>query len=176
MFASFVGTMEVMEEWERALVAGFVINRFRGCRELLEDAVDYVHRYTGVETLGVVPYLADLGLPEEDSVSFKETWPPSSGAALRIAAVDLPHISNFTDLDALRLEPDVDLRVIRTPEELDGADAVILPGSRNVFADLEYLWSSGLAPRILSVPVIIGICGGLHHVQAYRTDHGNNPA
>lgn len=172
VFASFVGTMEVMEEWERALVAGFVINRFRGRRELLEDAVDYVRRYTGVETLGVVPYLADLGLPEEDSVSFKETRPPSSGAELRIAAVDLPHISNFTDLDALRLEPDVDLRVIRTPEELDGADAVILPGSRNVFADLEYLWSSGLAPRISSAPVVIGICGGLQMLGNAVTDPG----
>jgi cobyric acid synthase CobQ/L-threonine-O-3-phosphate decarboxylase len=162
VFASFVGTMEVMEEWERAMVAGFIVNRFRGKRELLGDAVDYVRRFTGVETLGVVPYLTNLGLPEEDSVSFKEARPRSRNAELRIVAVDLPHISNFTDLDALGLEPDVDLRIARSPEDLDGADAVILPGSRNVFADLEYLQGSGIAAAVAaSEAVIVGVCGGL---------------
>jgi len=162
VFASFVGTMEVMEEWERALVAGFIVNRFRGKRELLGDAVDYVRRFSGVETLGVVPYLQNLGLPEEDSVSFKESGRRVAGGDVVVAAVDLPHISNFTDLDALRLEPDVELRIARRPQDLDGADAVILPGSRNVFADLEYLWSSGLAQAVLASPAEkIGVCGGL---------------
>lgn len=161
VFASFVGTMEVMEEWERALVAGFVINRFRGRQDLLHSAMEYVRHYTGVETLGVVPYLADLGLPEEDSVGFKEARPTAKNAALRIVVVDLPHISNFTDLDALRLEPDVDLRTARTPEDLDQADAVILPDSRNVCADLDYLWADGPARRIMAAPVVVGICGGL---------------
>lgn len=162
VFASFVGTMEVMEEWERAMVAGFIVNRFRGKRELLGDAVDYVRRFTGVETFGVVPYLHDLGLPEEDSVSFKEARTGCGKAELTIVAVDLPHISNFTDLDALRMEPDVDVRIARAPQDLEGADAVILPGSRNVFTDLEHLWSSGLAQAVLaSSAEIIGVCGGL---------------
>ena len=162
VFASFVGTMEVMEEWERALVAGFIVNRFRGKRELLGDAIDYVRRFTGVETYGVVPYLANLGLPEEDSVTFKESRPRGRGREVVIAAVDLPHISNFTDLDALGLEPDVDLRIVRRPEDLEGADAVILPGSRNVFADLEYLRASGIAQSILAGQAeIVGVCGGL---------------
>jgi cobyric acid synthase CobQ/L-threonine-O-3-phosphate decarboxylase len=171
VFASFVGTMEVMEEWERALVAGFIVNRFRGRQDLLGDAIDYVRRFTGVETLGVVPFLKDLGLPEEDSVSFKEARPSGRKADLRIVAVDLPHISNFTDLDALGLEPDVDLRIARAPQDLAGADAVILPGSRNVFADLDYLWSSGLAKAALaSRAEIVGICGGLQMLGAGITD------
>jgi cobyric acid synthase CobQ/L-threonine-O-3-phosphate decarboxylase len=171
VFASFVGTMEVMEEWERAMVAGFIVNRFRGKQDLLGDAMDYVHRFTGVETLGVVPYIHHLGLPEEDSVSFKEARTPTRRAELRLAAVDLPHISNFTDLDALGLEPDVELRIVRKPEDLVQADAIILSGSRNVFADLEYLWSSGLAQAVqASDAEIIGICGGLQMLGAIITD------
>ena len=171
VFASFVGTMEVMEEWERALVAGFIVNRFRGRQDLLTDAVDYVRRFTGIETLGVVPFLQNLGLPEEDSVSFKEARPRAKNAELRIVAVDLPHISNFTDLDALGLEPDVDLRIARAPQDLAGADAIILPGSRNVFADLSYLWSSGLAQAVLaSRAEVVGVCGGLQMLGAEITD------
>ena len=98
VYASFVGTMEVLAEWERALVAGFVVNRFRGTAKLLDDAHDYVLRHTGRRVLGVVPYLRDLGLPEEDSVSFKagvfdETNP--NGECIEIALIDLPHISNY---------------------------------------------------------------------------------
>ncbi len=171
VFASFVGTMEVMEEWERALVAGFIVNRFRGKQELLGDAIDYVRRFTGVETFGVVPYLHSLGLPEEDSVSFKEARPRGTGGDVVIAAVDLPHISNFTDLDALGLEPDVELRIARRPEDLDGADAIILPGSRNVFSDLQYLWSSGLSQAVLaSRAEIVGVCGGLQMLGAGIAD------
>lgn len=171
VFASFVGTMEVMEEWERALVAGFIVNRFRGKQELLGDAIDYVRRFTGVETFGVVPYLHSLGLPEEDSVSFKEARPRGTGGDVVIAAVDLPHISNFTDLDALGLEPDVELRIARRPEDLDGADAIILPGSRNVFSDLQYLWSSGLSLAVLaSRAEIVGVCGGLQMLGAGIAD------
>jgi cobyric acid synthase CobQ/L-threonine-O-3-phosphate decarboxylase len=171
VFASFVGTMEVMEEWERALVAGFIVNRFRGRQDLLGDAIDYVRRFTGIETLGVVPFLQNLGLPEEDSVSFKDARPQGRNAELRIVAVDLPHISNFTDLDALGLEPDVDLRIARAPHDLAGADAVILPGSRNVFADLDYLWSSGLAQAVLgSRAEIVGVCGGLQMLGAGIAD------
>jgi cobyric acid synthase CobQ/L-threonine-O-3-phosphate decarboxylase len=171
VFASFVGTMEVMEEWERALVAGFVVNRFRGRQDLLGDAIDYVRRFTGIPTLGVVPFLQNLGLPEEDSVSFKEARPLGRQAELRVAAVDLPHISNFTDFDALGLEPDVDLHIARNPGDLTGADVIILPGSRNVFADLDYLWSSGMAEAVLaSRAEIVGICGGLQMLGTCITD------
>ncbi len=142
VFASFIGTMEVLAEWERALVAGFVINRFRGDKSLLDDAINYVERYTGRPTFGVVPYLQDLGLPEEDSVTFKsgpkeETRP--AGDVVEIALIDLPHISNFTDFDSLRLEPDVHLSIVREPRDMGHPDVVILPGSKNVIGDLDYL-------------------------------------
>ncbi len=168
VFASFIGTMEVMEEWERALIAGFVVNRFRGQESLLSEALQYTERHTGRKVLGVVPYLRDLGLPEEDSVSFKsaksDDSDPGSGC-VDIAVVDIPHISNFTDYDALRIEPDVRVRIVRQPDELGHPDAVILPGSKNVIADLAYLRQTCLATAIASLvregrTEVIGICGG----------------
>jgi adenosylcobyric acid synthase len=157
VFASFVGTMEVLAEWERALVAGFVINRFRGEKSLLHEAMEYTRRHTGIPTLGVVPYLHDLSLPEE-------TRPP--GERVEIDLIDLPHISNFTDFDALRIEPDVHLRIVRQARDLQSPDALILPGSKNVLRDLDYLLENGLAQKILHLgragnTEVIGICGGL---------------
>ena len=169
VFASFVGTMEVLAEWERALVAGFVVNRFRGEQALLKDAIDYVQRHTGLPTFGVVPYLRDLGLPEEDSVTFK-SWPVEKTHpdrdSVEVSLIDLPHISNFTDFDALRMEPDVRLRIVRQAQHLETPDAVILPGSKNVIGDLDYLHENGLAQKIMALSrsgrtEVIGICGGL---------------
>ncbi|MCY3024072.1 MAG: cobyric acid synthase [Planctomycetota bacterium] len=169
VFASFVGTMEVLAEWERALVAGFVVNRFRGKEALLADALEYTLQHAGRPVLGVVPYIRQLGLPEEDSVSFKDgafDASGSDGATVEVAVVDLPHISNFTDFDALRLEPDVRVRIVRAPEELRAPDAVILPGSKNVIGDLEHLRRTGLERKVLELAAagateVVGICGGL---------------
>jgi adenosylcobyric acid synthase len=167
VYASFVGTLEVLAEWERALVAGFVVNRFRGKESLLADAHSYTLRHTGRPVLGVVPYLKDLGLPEEDSVSFKNGAFDDNrprGEALEIAVIDLPHISNFTDFDSLRIEPDTRVRIVRSRAELGAPDALILPGSKNVPGDLEYLRRSGLGEEILrlrSTTEIVGVCGGL---------------
>lgn len=168
VFASFIGTLDVLSEKERARVAGFVVNRFRGRQELLADALTYVKNHTGLPTFGVVPYLRDLGLPEEDSVSFKELVAAKAGRhedKLDIAVIDLPHISNFTDLDALRIEPDVEVRIVRKPELLGTPDAVILPGSKNVIGDLQALKERGLADVILKLAQegrtrIVGLCGG----------------
>ena len=168
VYASFIGTMECLTERERALVKGFVVNRFRGQEAFLADAHDYILRRTGRPVLGVVPYLRDLGLPEEDSVSFKDGLIDGrvpDGEHVDIAVVDLAHISNFTDFDPLRIEPDVRLRVVRRPDELGEPDAVILPGSKNVIGDLADLQANGMALRILDLArggktEIIGICGG----------------
>ena len=169
LYASFIGTMEVLSERERAPVKGFIVNRFRGKEEFLAEAHEYVLRHTGRPVLGVVPWLRDLGLPEEDSVSFKDGLIDGripAGEHVEIAVVDLPHISNFTDFDPLRIEPDVRLRVVRNPAELGEPDAVILPGSKNVIGDLAELQGRGMAGRILELAragrtEIIGICGGL---------------
>jgi cobyric acid synthase CobQ/L-threonine-O-3-phosphate decarboxylase len=170
VFASFVGTMEVLSAWERRLVHGWIVNRFRGDASLLDDALRYTLDHTGRPVLGVVPYLADLNLPEEDSVSFKCGDLDRPGTAgqetVTIAVVDLPHISNFTDFDSFRVESDVCVQIVRSVADLDQPDAVILPGSKNTLADLDYLRRSGLAQRILhlareSMTEIVGICGGL---------------
>lgn len=168
VYASFVGSMEVLNEWERALVAGFVVNRFRGQEALLGPAHDYVLRHTGVPVLGVVPYLPNLGLPEEDSVTFKAERSQGADAEsdkVDIALLDLPHLSNFTDFDALRIEPDVNVRIVRSLQELGRPDAVILPGSKHVVGDLAHLRQSGLAAAVVELAregrtEIVGICGG----------------
>jgi cobyric acid synthase CobQ/L-threonine-O-3-phosphate decarboxylase len=168
VFASFVGTMELLTEQERAQIAGFVINRFRGDASLLDSALEHTRNHTGVPILGVVPFLPQLGLPEEDSVSFKDDGlqqGPAPADQIDIAVVDMPHISNFTDFDALSIEPDVHLRVVRQQKELGRPDALILPGSKNVLADLCFLQKSGLAEKILQLAEkdsceIVGICGG----------------
>jgi cobyric acid synthase len=187
VFASFVGTMEVLAAWERKLVAGWVINRFRGDAGLLGPALDYMLRHTGRPVLGVVPYLHALNLPEEDSVEFKaqgirhtpcavpegSTHTPCTDPdgtrrvpnTIEIALVDLPHLSNFSDFDAFRVEPDVRLRIVRSPADLDQPDAVLIGGSKNTLGDLAYLRSSGLAERIACLArsgrcEVVGICGG----------------
>ena len=167
VYASFVGTMEVLDHWERSLVAGFLVNRFRGDGRLLQDAHEYVRAHTGREVIGVVPFLADLGLPEEDSVSFKaglfqKDIPRQSH--IDIAVINLPHISNFTDLEPLANEPDVHLRVISRAEEISAPDVIILPGSKNVIGDLETLFDTGIAAEIRRRAAkgceVVGICGG----------------
>ena len=167
VFASFVGTMEVLSEAERRQMAGFVINRFRGKEDLLGPAIDYTRDHTGLPCLGIVPYLHDLGLPEEDSVEFKSGAldGPFRENGIEIAVVDLPHISNFTDFDSLRIEPDVFLRIVRSSSDLNQPDAVILPGSKNVIGDLEYLRQSGLDRKIFDLlgqgrTEVVGLCGG----------------
>ncbi|MHB8770957.1 MAG: cobyric acid synthase [Syntrophales bacterium] len=169
LYASFIGQMEVLSERERSLVKGFVVNRFRGKEEFLVAANDYVLGHTGRPVLGVVPWLRDLGLPEEDSVSFRDGLIDGRIPAAEhvdIAVVDCAHISNFTDFDPLRIEPDVRLRVVRDPAELGTPDAVILPGSKNVIGDMADLQARGMAGRIRELAQagrteIVGICGGL---------------
>ena len=181
VFASFIGTLEVLAEWERRLVAGFVVNRFRGREELLEPAFQYIERHTGRPVLGTVPYLKDHGLPEEDSVSYKSGSFDRSASleeGVEIALIDLPHISNFTDFDSLRIEPDVTLRIVRSPVDLNRPDAVIIPGSKNVIGDLIYLQESGLGHQVQRLAEggqteIVGVCGGFQILGRQIADpHG----
>ena len=182
VFASLVGHFELMEDWERDLLAGYLINRFRGDASLLDPALDFVRERTGRPVLGVMPHLANLGLPQEDSVSFKNCRLDKVGPAgehVRLAVVDLPHISNFTDIEPFFDEPDVSVKIIRKVGELgEGYEAVILPGSKNVIADLAYLRESGLAEAIKLVALqkkteIAGICGGFQMLGRTIADpHG----
>jgi cobyric acid synthase CobQ/L-threonine-O-3-phosphate decarboxylase len=168
VYASFIGTMECLTEEERAIVKGFIVNRFRGEESFLASAHRYVLKKTGIPVRGVIPYLPDLGLPEEDSVSFKSAKLPErmpGEAHVAIAVIDLPHISNFTDFDPFKVEPDVSLYIVRRIEELGEPDAVILPGSKNVIGDLEALRICGLSDGLMRISErgkteIIGVCGG----------------
>ena len=167
VFASFIGTMEVLAEWERSMVAGFVVNRFRGNKDLLNDALVYTLLHTGRPVLGVVPYFPDLGLPEEDSVSFKGGLfddQRESNDSVEVAIIDLPHISNFTDFDAFRTEPDVRLKIVRNRDDMNQPDAIILPGSKNTIGDLEYLKNRGIDSKLRELAdngtEVVGICGG----------------
>lgn len=168
VFASFIGTMEVLAEWERQLVAGFCINRFRGDPSLLKDALDYTAFFTRRPVLGTVPYLHDLGLPEEDSVSFKSGFfsrENDGSPDVEVALIDLDHISNFTDFEPFLGEPDVRLTVVKAGQRLGRPDAVLIPGSKNVIHDLSRLIQSGLASQIQALAAegrseVVGICGG----------------
>jgi adenosylcobyric acid synthase len=173
VFASLVGTFALLSAADRRRVRGFAVNRFRGDPKLFEPGVAYLERRLRRPCLGVVPYLAELGLDEEDSVSLEQTirrsapWPAESGRGrrLRVAVVALPRLSNFTDFDALAAEPSVVVSFVRRPAELARADAVILPGTKQTLDDLAWLRATGLAAAIRRrarerVPVI-GVCGGL---------------
>lgn len=188
IFASFIGTMEVFEEWERSLTMGFLINRFRGDASLLDPAVDYLRDFTGKPVVGVVPHINAPGLPDEDSVAFKSGLYDSGNVYdhhVDIAIIDLPHISNFTDFDALRNEPDVSLRIVSSAQRLGNPDAIIIPGSKSVIHDLDHLKVEGTASLIEQAfkdgsAEIIGVCGGLqmlglqirdeHHIESDVTE------
>lgn len=164
--ASLVGTLELLPPEDAARVCGFILNKFRGDKELLQPALAFLEERTGRPVLGVVPYLEDIGLPEEDSVSLEQTTKRSSGRScdLHIAVIGLPRISNFTDFQSLAEEEEVDLYYARNPSELGSPDAIILPGSKNTLEDLAWLRATGMAAFIVrryreGTPVV-GICGG----------------
>lgn len=167
VYASFAGIMDVLEEWERELVGGFVVNKFRGDQSLLDDAHRFIREHTGKDVLGVIPYITDLAIPQEDSVSLREGFYMDRGTGpdqVEIVVVDLPHISNFTDIDPLYQEADVNIRFVTNPYAIGRPDSVIIPGSKNVAGDLRYLRERGMDRAIIDYAgqggCVVGICGG----------------
>ncbi|WP_338826393.1 Cobyric acid synthase [Moorella thermoacetica] len=163
--AAVVGTLELLEPEERVMVAGIIINKFRGDLDLLKPALDFLESRTGKPVLGVIPFLPDHGLPEEDSVVLEGVTGRSTGAGeVEIAVIKLPCISNFTDFDALEREKGVNLRYVEAASDLGNPDLVILPGSKNTIGDLLWLRRQGLETAIKELAgrgtPIIGICGG----------------
>jgi adenosylcobyric acid synthase len=162
VFAHLVGTLELLSKSEQERVAGFVINRFRGDLALLQSGLDWLEAYTGKPVLGVLPYLHGLHLEAEDALPHDKS--NSEEEALRVIVPALPHISNHTDLDPLRLHPKVDLQFIPTGAVKPNADLIILPGSKNVRNDLSWLRHEGWEPVIRRHlrygGKLIGICGG----------------
>jgi adenosylcobyric acid synthase len=163
VFAAIVGTLELLEPEEKKQVAGVIINRFRGDPGLLRSGIEAVEGRTGVPVLGVVSWI-DLRLPEEDSVALVRKGKTRRDGAVRIGVVRLPRISNYSDFDALEQEPGVDLRYLGTPEEVDGLDLVVLPGTKSTLSDLQWLREKGFFRVIHDFHVaggrVAGICGG----------------
>jgi adenosylcobyric acid synthase len=164
IFAQLLGTLWLLEADERALVRGLIVNKFRGDRTLFADGVRLLEERGGVPVLGVVPHLPALAVPEEDAVALDSFVPRTSGTAIDIAVIRLPHIANFDDFDPLRAEPAVALRYVESPDELGAPDAVILPGTKSTIADLDWLRSTGLAEAVGVASrrgaAVVGICGG----------------
>ncbi|NLE23701.1 MAG: cobyric acid synthase [Actinobacteria bacterium] len=177
VFASLLGHVELFAAEERALLAGFVINKFRGDAAQLDAGIRTLQERTAVPTLGVVPYLEEWRGDEEDSVTVARPGRSGRpGAPLRVAVVRLPFISNFTDADALAAEPDVDLRFVGSAREIAGSDAIVLPGSKSTIADLQWLRRTGLSAALRAAAAagtpVVGICGGYQMLGRRILDPG----
>ena len=165
VFAQIIGTLDLLAPHERRRVRGVIVNKFRGDRRLFEDGVRILEARTGLPVLGVVPYLRDLRLDQEDSLDLARSRSIQfTHDLVNVAVVLLPRMSNFTDFNALAAEKDVALRFAASPADLGGADVVIIPGSKNTLDDLEYLVKAGF-PSALESHVhrggeLVGICGG----------------
>jgi adenosylcobyric acid synthase len=186
VFASFLGTYQTFTPAEKQLVAGFVVNKFRGDASLLQSAFDYVQQQTGVATVATIPYFQDMQLPQEDSVSWKSgnTGHKNTTPLVDIVVIDVPSISNFTDMDALYTDSLVQVRKVKQAHDFGAPHGVILPGSRTVMGDLQWLRTQGLDTKILEYwaagGFVLGICGGLqmlgtHIEDEFGVDQSHNP-
>ena len=166
VFASLVGTLELLEPEERDCIRAFIINKFRGDITLLKPGLRFLEERTGISVAGVVPYFRDIHIPEEDAVSLEERVRMKSkdDYLLDVAVIGLPHISNFDDFDPLKRDSGVRLRYVEPNDGLGEPDLIIIPGSKTTAADLEYLRRVGLAEEITTLyrrgTHVIGICGG----------------
>lgn len=172
VFASFFGTTALLAPEDQALVAGYLVNKFRGDVSLLQPGLDMLDKLTGRPTLGVLPYAHGLGIDEEDGLNVSlrgavresVVRPPHGEDVLRVAVAAVPLMSNFTDVDALAAEPGVVVRFVDRPQELADADLVVLPGTRGTVRALEWLRARGLADAVVRRAAegrpVLGVCGG----------------
>jgi adenosylcobyric acid synthase len=170
VFAAFFGTVALLDRADQELLAGFVVNKFRGDVGLLRPGLDSLERLTGRRALGVVPWHPQLWLDTEDSLSTVDgrligrPEPPVGAQWLRVAAIRLPRISNATDLEALAAEPGVAVRLTTSPAELHDVDLIVIPGTKSTVDDLDWLRANGLADAVVAHAkrggAVLGICGG----------------
>jgi adenosylcobyric acid synthase len=163
VFAHIVGTLELLEPEERALIKGFIINKFRGQKSLLDSGITWLEERTGIPVLGVVPLLESV-FPAEDSLDLLERRSHKPDAELTIGIIKFPRIANFTDFDPLDGEPSVNIEYITQADRIDRCDAIILPGSKTTIADLTWMKNNGIFDRTIEYRdrggTIMGICGG----------------
>ena len=186
VLAHLFGTLAILDPADQALVAGFVINKFRGSLDLLAPGLDQLTSLTGRPVLGVLPWRPDLWLEAEDSLSYAADGvigrpaPPAGEQWLRVAVVRLPRISNATDVEALACEPGVAVRFVTDPSRLTDADLVVLPGTKSTVDDLAWLRRQGLADAIAghvrSGRPLLAICGGFQMLAGRIRDEVESAA
>jgi len=168
IFPQLLGTLWLLPPEEQKLIAGFVVNKFRGDMALFTDGVDILEEKGNVPVLGIIPWINDLAIPEEDAVAL-DTPMASQGqqAAIDIAVIRLPRIANFDDFDPLAAEPGVQVRYVTSPQQLGQPDAIIIPGTKSTMSDLAWLRAQGFAGALAalgdnsaSTTAVVGICGG----------------
>ena len=182
VFAALFGTVALLPDRYRALVKGFLVNKLRGDPALLLDGCARLEAACGVPTLGVLPWLADLGLDAEDSLALSGPRPTPDrqglGDGLDVAVVRVPRLSNVTDVDALSIEPGVGVRLVTDPAGLGDPDLVVLPGSKSTVADLAWLRARGFDRALARLVerdepgLVLGICGGYQQLGRSITDDG----
>ncbi|MEM1340644.1 MAG: cobyric acid synthase [Bacteroidota bacterium] len=176
VFASVYGTIALLEEWERKLVKGIVINKFRGDYTLFEEGKKMLEELTKMPVLGVLSYSSDIVLEEEDSVALTQRNTTAHNEKLNVAVVRLHYMSNYTDFQALEQEPPVNVYYTRDKRELKQADVIVIPGSKNTIEDLVMLKKDGISKTIQElyrkIP-IIGICGGYQMMGKWIEDPFN---
>lgn len=176
VFASLYGTVKLLEPDEQARIRGLIINKFRGDIDILRPGLAQLEQLTGKKVAGVVPY-AKLDIDEEDSLS-ERLDAAHAPALLKLAVVRLPRISNFTDFAALAHIPGVGVCYAEKPEQLEGADLILLPGTKSTMADLKWLRSSGMEAQILKQyaagTIVFGICGGYQMMGMTLSDPENS--
>ena len=178
VFAALYGTHALLAERERRLVRGFIINKFRGDPSLLTSGFDQLTDLTGVPVLGLVPWLEDVYIPEEDAPQRAQTSAADAGGAtVEIVVIALPHIANFDEFDPLARRTGVHLRYVRRAEEFGNPNLVILPGSKTTVSDLAFLRRSGLAAQVgrhvTAGRALLGVCGGMQMLGRSIADpHG----
>lgn len=172
VFAHLVGTLELLSPSEQARVKGFIINRFRGDIALLQPGLDWLEARTGKPVVGVLPYVMDLHLEAEDGLDQRQT--DKVEQVLNVVVPVLPRISNHTDFDPLRLHPQVNLQFIGPGQPIPLADLIILPGSKSVRSDLNYLrangWETAIDRHLRYGGKLMGICGGLQMLGEHLHD------
>lgn len=185
VFAHLTGTLDCLSQSEQNRVVGFVINRFRGDIKLLEPGLEWLEEKTGKPVLGVIPYIENLHIEAEDAIQIKNQ--NSDTTSLKVVVPVLPRISNHTDFDALALHPNVNLEFIKDPKLFNGCDLLILPGTKNVRQDFQWLEESGWIKHIHSHlrygGKVMGICGGfqmlgklIHDPEAIEGESGSTEA
>ena len=185
VFASLFGTLELLDEQERKRIRGYLINKFRGDVTLLEPGIEMLKPRMTTPCVGVIPYLRDVGLDEEDGVAVEDrrtaarVWRDNNDTGerrLRVGVIALPHMSNFTDFDALAAEPSVALAYLTSPQEVADADVIIIPGTKQTLNDLDWLRATGFEKTIQTQAedsaLVVGVCGGMQMLGCDVRDTG----